>query len=72
MPRSLQIFRHQGIDAIPAPTDFLVSEIEAQALNRSFQSVILNLLPDAARLAQTTQALKEYIGMGAYRLQGWL
>jgi uncharacterized SAM-binding protein YcdF (DUF218 family) len=72
MPRSLQIFRYQGIDAIPAPTDFLVSEIEAQAPNRSFQSVILNLLPDAGRLDRTTQALREYIGLGVYRLQGWL
>ena len=72
MPRSLRIFQHQGIDAIPAPTDFWVTEAEVQAPNRSFQSVVLNLLPDVNNLARTTQALREYIGLGVYRLQGWL
>ena len=72
MPRSLQIFQRQGIDAVPAPTDFWISQAEVQAPNRSFQSVILNLLPDVNNLARTTQALREYIGLGVYRLQGWL
>jgi uncharacterized SAM-binding protein YcdF (DUF218 family) len=72
MPRALKVFRHQKIDAIPAPTDFLVSDLDARAPNRSLQSIILNFLPDAGHLAQTTQALKEYIGLVAYRLQGWL
>lgn len=72
MPRSLQIFQRQGIEAIPAPTDFLLSEAERQGTNRSLLSVVLNLLPDVNRLARTTGALREYIGLGVYRLQGWL
>jgi uncharacterized SAM-binding protein YcdF (DUF218 family) len=72
MPRSLLIFQRQGIEAIPAPTDFLVSERDTQELSSSFQAIILNLLPDSDRLDKTTKALKEYIGTAIYRLRGWL
>lgn len=72
MPRSLRIFQRQGIDAIPAPTDFLVSQQELDELSESWQSFTLNILPDASRLQQTTQSLKEYIGTIIYRLRGWL
>lgn len=72
MPRSLRIFQRQGIDAIPAPTDFLVSQQESEEPNSSPQAVVLSLLPDSDRLDRTTKALKEYIGMVIYRLRGWL
>lgn len=72
MPRSLQIFRRQGIEAIPAPTDFLVTQQEIAEPNSSFQATLLSLLPDADRLDKTTRALKEYIGMVVYRLRGWI
>lgn len=72
MPRSLSIFKHQGIAAIPAPTDFLVSNNELQALSTSPQATLLNLLPDSDRLEHFTRALKEYVGLFVYRLRGWL
>lgn len=72
MPRSLLIFKRQRIDAIPAPTDFLVTSNELQELQSSPQSKLLNLLPDTDRLYQFTRALKEYIGILVYRLRGWL
>lgn len=72
MPRSLQIFQRQGINAIPAPTDFLVSEGELQELGGTPKAAILNLLPDTDNLHQFTSALKEYIGSLVYRLRGWL
>lgn len=72
MPRSLLIFKRQGIDAIPAPTDFLVTAKELQELQSSPQATLLNLLPDADRLQQATRALKEYVGIMVYRLRGWL
>lgn len=72
MPRSLLIFKHQGIAAIPAPTDFLVSNNQIQALNSSPQATLLNLLPDSDRLEHFTRALKEYVGLFVYRLRGWL
>ncbi len=72
MPRSLRIFQRQGIDAIPAPTDFLVSQQEIEEPNSSPQAIILSLIPDTERIDRTTRALKEYIGMAVYRLRGWL
>ena len=72
MPRSLAIFRHQGIDAIPAPTDFIVSDRNLIEHRLSTQSRILSLIPKSDSLDLTTQALKEYIGTFIYRLRGWL
>ena len=72
MPRSLLIFQRQGIEAIPAPTDFLVTKQEIEEPNNSPQATLLSLLPDADRLQNTTRVLKEYIGTVVYRLRGWL
>lgn len=72
MPRSRRVFQRQGMEPIPAPTDFIVSEQELAELSDSWQSTLLNLLPDASRLEDTTRSLKEYIGMAIYWLKGWL
>jgi uncharacterized SAM-binding protein YcdF (DUF218 family) len=71
-PRSLKIFQRQGINVIPAPTDFLVSQGELQELTNTPKAAILNLLPDTDNLDQFTSALKEYIGTFIYSLRGWL
>jgi uncharacterized SAM-binding protein YcdF (DUF218 family) len=69
MPRSLMIFRKLGMTPIPAPTDFLKTDVD---LGRSTaEGKLLLLLPDAGNLAHTTQALKEYLGILIYRLKGW-
>jgi len=72
MPRSLAIFQHQKIDAIAAPTDFLVTKGEIQELANTPKGAILNLLPDSKNLDNFTIALKEYIGMVIYRFRGWV
>ncbi|MDJ0674483.1 MAG: YdcF family protein [Calothrix sp. MO_167.B42] len=72
MPRSLLIFKKQGMDVIPAPTDFLVSEGEIQELGNTPKAAILNLMPNTDNLHQFTITLKEYLGMLIYRLRGWL
>lgn len=72
MPRSLAIFQRLGIDAIAAPTDFLVTQQELAEPNSSILASLLNIVPDAERLGMTTRALKEYLGMVIYRLRGWL
>ena len=69
-PRSLAIFKRQGIEAIPAPTDFIM--IEKTSDEDTWQGTLLKLFPDAGRLAYSTRALKEYIGIVIYRLRGWL
>lgn len=72
MPRSLLIFKRQGITAVPAPTDFLVTTDDLQEQRDSSQAILLSLLPDADQLQQSSRALKEYIGIIVYRLRGWL
>ncbi|MEB3295743.1 MAG: YdcF family protein [Synechococcales bacterium] len=69
MPRSLMIFRKLGMDPIPAPTDFRMVEVGSS--QDSVEAFLLSLLPDADQLRLTTRALKEYIGILVYRLQGW-
>jgi len=72
MPRSLAIFRKQGMDAIAAPTDFLVSERTVAEVSGTRQARLLSLLPDAKNLNDVSRAMKEYIGLAVYRLRGWL
>lgn len=72
MPRSLLIFKRQGIDAIPAPTAFAVTQADMEEIGSTGEAIALNLLPEAGRLEKTTRALKEYIGIMIYRLKGWL
>ena len=71
MPRSLLIFKRQGITATPAPTDFLVTFDDLKEQNSS-QATVLSLLPDVDQLQMSTRALKEYVGLVVYRLKGWL
>jgi uncharacterized SAM-binding protein YcdF (DUF218 family) len=71
-PRSLKIFQRQGINVIPAPTDFLVSEGELNELGSSPKAAILNLLPDTDNLHKFTNALKEYVGSFVYWIRGWI
>ena len=72
MPRAVLIFRRQGIDIIPAPTDFLISKQKLQEYNYSLESKIISFLPNTGSLDNTTKAIKEYIGILVYRLRGWL
>jgi uncharacterized SAM-binding protein YcdF (DUF218 family) len=72
MPRSLMIFRRLGIDAIAAPTDFLITQQSLQAHQNTWQGRLLGLVPQAEDLFPATKALKEYLGIGIYWLRGWL
>ncbi len=73
MPRAVGLFEKQGLQVIPAPTDFTATQAQAQPggvdylLNQAF-----NLLPSAEDLALTSRVLKEYLGLFVYRLRGWL
>ncbi|NJK39714.1 MAG: YdcF family protein, partial [Oscillatoriales cyanobacterium SM2_3_0] len=72
MPRSVAIFERQGMEVIPAPTDFLVASAADPVENPgNWRGQILSIIPDAAALREFTLALKEYIGLVIYRLRGW-
>ncbi|ELS33123.1 MULTISPECIES: YdcF family protein [Pseudanabaena] len=67
MPRSMEIFRKVGFECIAAPTDFLAVQHE----NNKGWASILDLLPSAEALKNTTNAIKEYIGLFIYQMVGW-
>lgn len=72
MPRSIAIFKKQGFNVIAAPTDYWVSKDSLAAMRGISFGTFLNVLPDTEALDFFTRALKEYIGIGVYRLRGWL
>jgi uncharacterized SAM-binding protein YcdF (DUF218 family) len=69
MSRSLAIFRHLQISSIAAPTDFRTT---CTPDRQGFGGFLLGLLPEAEQLHKTTLALKEYLGLLIYKLQGRL
>lgn len=73
MPRSVGLFTRQGLEVIPSPTDFTVTDEGWQRLmNPNLETVFTNLIPNSSALGLTTSAMKEYIGILIYKLQGWL
>lgn len=73
MPRSVALFEKQGFEVVPLPVDFSVTENEsAEDQKGSLITKILDIVPSASSLALTTNALKEYLGMLIYTLQGWM
>lgn len=70
MPRSMLIFRKLGVNAIPAQTDYLTTQIDSTG--KTIEATILDVLPDADPLRRTTRALKEYVGILVYWLRGWI
>jgi len=73
MPRSVRLYEAQGFTVIPAAADFQVTDADWGLLFMPDLGVqLLNWLPEAGYLHMTTTALKEYVGLVVYRLQGWL
>lgn len=68
MPRSVLLFHQAGIDVIPAPTDYSVTEASWNELFRpDFQGQLVGLLPSAGNISAVTNVLKEYIGITVAR-----
>jgi uncharacterized SAM-binding protein YcdF (DUF218 family) len=73
MPRSVGLFEKQGLEVLPAPADFSLTEAEWLKITRPAPvDFIFNLLPGVSNLNATTSALKEFLGMFIYRLRGWM
>ncbi len=63
MPRSMAVFRAAGVDVTPAATDIRV--------RYPLVDGALDFLPDADALRRTSDGIREWIGLAAYRLRGW-
>ena len=61
MPRALATFRKAGLPVTPAPADI-------RAADEPFD--LLDILPDAAALKDTSDAVKEYAGYAVYWMRG--
>jgi len=73
MPRSVGLFEKQGLEVVPAPTDFIVTQKGwDNLLHNSISGHLYNLLPSAENLATTSRALKEYLGILVYGINDWL
>ena len=72
MPRSVPLFENQGFTVIPAPTDYMFTERpRSRPLLETWPDLLIGLFPSAGAMSATTQAIKEYIGIGVYWLRGW-
>lgn len=73
MPRSVALFKHEGLDVIAAPVDYTVTRQGWKNLiEGGWQAKLISLLPNASSLGLTTNVIKEYLGILIYHLQGWL
>jgi uncharacterized SAM-binding protein YcdF (DUF218 family) len=70
MPRSVGVFRRlcPGVEFIPAPTDFRVTERIPVAWYRS----LLDIIPTPENMMTFADAMHEYVGMEYYGARGWL
>jgi len=73
MPRSVSLFLHQGLEVIPAPTDYYVTKAELPSIQQGgIPALLFSLLPSSDNLEITSRTLKEYLGIFIYKLLGWL
>jgi uncharacterized SAM-binding protein YcdF (DUF218 family) len=63
MPRSVAIFRQEGMQVTPVATDYLTGWGQPE--------LVFQLLPDAEALARSKIALREWMGLIVYRIRGW-
>lgn len=63
MPRAVAVFAAQGVEVIPAPTDF--KRVVAPSL-------LPGWLPSANNLVLSSIAVHEFVGYQVYRWRGWL
>jgi len=73
MPRAVALFEHNGLQVIPAPTDFTVTYQGWADLTRlDLKTQILNFIPNSGDMSIVTNSMKEYLGLLAYHLRGWI
>jgi uncharacterized SAM-binding protein YcdF (DUF218 family) len=73
MPRSVGVFRAQGIEVVPAPTDFrIVDLMPATSLNARLRRALAWTVPSASTLELSSTVIHEWLGIIAYWLEGRL
>jgi uncharacterized SAM-binding protein YcdF (DUF218 family) len=70
MPRSMGVFRKlcPGIEFIPTPTDFRVTQNVPGPAYRK----VLYFIPTPRNLLSFCEVMHEYLGIAYYRTRGWM
>jgi uncharacterized SAM-binding protein YcdF (DUF218 family) len=70
MPRAVGMFKKDcgGIEFLPAPTDFRVTDSIPAPWYQELKSVV----PTPANLLLFSEAMHEYVGMAFYKFRGWM
>jgi uncharacterized SAM-binding protein YcdF (DUF218 family) len=63
MPRAVAAFKGVGIQVTPISTDIRVTDKKVYS--------VLDFIPDSKSLAQTSDAIREWVGQKVYEVQGW-
>lgn len=72
MPRAVRLFEAQGLQVVPAPTDFTVTALGGdEETYGDWRSLVLGIFPTVDNLSLTTRILKEYFGIFVYQVRGW-
>jgi uncharacterized SAM-binding protein YcdF (DUF218 family) len=69
MPRAIRVFERLGFHAIAAPTDFITHR---NALADGLLGIASMFLPTVGGLGVSTAVAHELLGLGGYRLAGWI
>ena len=73
MRRAVGLFEAQGLDVIPAPTDYSFSDDDWETLTSfSWSRLFTSIIPQSSNMNSLETALKEYIGIAVYRFRGWM
>ena len=64
MPRAAALFRHAGLEVIPAPCNYVTGWASP--------SLLFRLVPEPQHLQDSKSALREYAGLLVYWMRGWL
>jgi uncharacterized SAM-binding protein YcdF (DUF218 family) len=70
MPRSVLIFQSQGFEVIPMPTDYTITTADSRPWSwQTGMAEVINLVPSAGNLSQTSRTMKEILGIAVFWLR---
>ena len=73
MRRAVPLFEKQGLDVIPAPTDYSFSDQEWKNFLRFDAATAYTFfIPSIGNMESLQNAVKEYLGYYIYKLRGWI
>ena len=73
MRRAVPLFEKQGLEVIPAPTDYSFSDQEWENLMRfDWATAYTFIIPTVGGMESLQGALKEYLGYFIYKMRGWI